>query len=69
MSKKIEIYFNDLDALTACEYILIKKKIIKNNFYKNDKTQPFYVIIDTNIDKKILSKILNQFIKHYYIMR
>jgi len=68
-NRRIYLYFNDTIVLDACEYILIKKKIIKNNYIKNDKTHPYFVIIETPIDKKNLTKILNKTIKSQYIMR
>jgi len=68
-TKRVVVYFNDTDALDVCEYILVKKKIVKNNYIKNDKIQPFYVIIETPIESKTLIKILDKVIKNQYIMR
>ena len=63
------IVFLDKDILYYCIKILSKKRVFKKILLLNDKNEPYYVIIDTTLDKKSVSKILNRYIKHNYILR
>ena len=63
------IVFLDKEVLHYCINILMKKKVFKKILNLNDKTEPYYVIIGTTLDKKSVSKILNRHIKNNYMLR
>ena len=63
------IVFLDKEVLYYCINILMKKKVFKKILNLNDKTEPYYVIIDTTLDKKSVNKILNRHIKNNYMLR
>ncbi len=69
MRKKVTILFDDPDYVDIVIDYLYRKKIIKKIIEKNDKTSPFYVIMDISIEKYSLEKILNKIIKNKYLVR
>ena len=56
----------DHEGLTPGMLVTLGEQKILN---LNDKTEPYYVIIDTTLNKKSVSKILNRHIKNNYMLR
>jgi hypothetical protein len=63
------IIFLDKEVLYYCINLMKKKRVFKKILNLNDKSEPYFVIIKTTLDKKSVNKILNKHIKHNFMLR